>query len=565
MLNGKIPCFGGDPLLDLILSFNLFDGTVPTCLGDISKLEHLKLTGNSLTGGIPTELSKLPNLATLALNKNMLTGNIPDIICRSTSPLELLDVSMNRLSGPLNNKCLENLLRLKVFDVAYNQFTGSLPVVKADLKRLLEIDLSHNFLVGEFKNQFGNFFANLKLQGNSASESSALYLNHNTLSGELSKEYLYTIMIKASTIGNLGLHGNRFRCDKEGAYPEWYYRVPHATNLGVAGLCMPIPQIETITPASGYKGTQIEVKGKEFVRNASPRCKFSGGSLGTAGVTVPAAMAGISDQGTATALICYVSSDIPEGKYELQLSNFGNDWGSATTLKSYTAKYFEVMAIPEDASVLVKVQGSVKLTGMASAFYEPWFKAGVADKMMMLPKQVQVTKAEKQSRRLLGTEDRRLADSLQTWTITFTIFCDNPEDGNAKLEKLKAIFTDGSLKQGLATQKLTSESLEWVGEPEVKGISTYEDLHTETIFAMSAPAIICLIIGASACCGFCSFVFFLYRREKAGRPFFNALDEEDDDEDTGKKKKKGHFAQADEASASASKESPAAAASKSAD
>jgi len=152
MLNGKIPCFGGDPLLDLILSFNLFDGTVPTCLGDISKLEHLKLTGNSLTGGIPTELSKLPNLATLALNKNMLTGNIPDIICRSTSPLELLDVSMNRLSGPLNNKCLENLLRLKVFDVAYNQFTGSLPVVKADLKRLLEIDLSHNFLVGEFKN-----------------------------------------------------------------------------------------------------------------------------------------------------------------------------------------------------------------------------------------------------------------------------------------------------------------------------------------------------------------------------------------------------------------------------
>lgn len=61
----------------LLLTNNQLNGSLPTELGDLSKLHYLWLTNNKLSGSIPVELSYLNNLKQLLLSGNQLDGNIP--------------------------------------------------------------------------------------------------------------------------------------------------------------------------------------------------------------------------------------------------------------------------------------------------------------------------------------------------------------------------------------------------------------------------------------------------------------------------------------------------------
>jgi len=60
-------------------------GTLPTQLGSLTKLVHLRLPGNRLTGAIPTQLGSLAKLRTLALFGNTLTGCIPNMLWNATT------------------------------------------------------------------------------------------------------------------------------------------------------------------------------------------------------------------------------------------------------------------------------------------------------------------------------------------------------------------------------------------------------------------------------------------------------------------------------------------------
>jgi len=61
---------------------NLFTGTVPAYLADMSNLQYLKLMDNpSLEGTIPTELANLSSLKELDISNTNLTGAIPSDVC----------------------------------------------------------------------------------------------------------------------------------------------------------------------------------------------------------------------------------------------------------------------------------------------------------------------------------------------------------------------------------------------------------------------------------------------------------------------------------------------------
>ncbi len=75
-------------VVSLDLGSNNLTGSIPSELGDLSKLKELNLSGNTLTGSIPSELGGLFDLVTLALEGNGLTGKLPSAL---TSLYQLAD------------------------------------------------------------------------------------------------------------------------------------------------------------------------------------------------------------------------------------------------------------------------------------------------------------------------------------------------------------------------------------------------------------------------------------------------------------------------------------------
>mmetsp|Transcript_13744 Transcript_13744/g.29349 ORF Transcript_13744/g.29349 Transcript_13744/m.29349 type:complete len:235 (-) Transcript_13744:300-1004(-) len=73
-------------------------GTIPTQIGELTKVTALRLYGNSLDGTIPTEIGLLTDLTELELYDNKLTGTIPTEIGKLTK-LEELHLEGNKLSG----------------------------------------------------------------------------------------------------------------------------------------------------------------------------------------------------------------------------------------------------------------------------------------------------------------------------------------------------------------------------------------------------------------------------------------------------------------------------------
>ena len=103
-------------LLILDLRQNSLSGTIPSQIGNLSKIIELNLRDNELTGSIPSEIGFLKSLSLLSLRENKLSGFIPQEICLLET-LNQLDLSINVLSGRIPNSIgnLRNLSLLNLF------------------------------------------------------------------------------------------------------------------------------------------------------------------------------------------------------------------------------------------------------------------------------------------------------------------------------------------------------------------------------------------------------------------------------------------------------------------
>jgi len=100
--------------------------SLPSEIGELTKIEVLILDDNELEGSLPGEIRKMTNLKTLSAKNNKLTG-IPAEIGQ-LSNLETADFSGNDISGlPLE---LGNLSNLKTLDLRGN------PVSTLDLGKI---------------------------------------------------------------------------------------------------------------------------------------------------------------------------------------------------------------------------------------------------------------------------------------------------------------------------------------------------------------------------------------------------------------------------------------------
>ncbi|PRQ35790.1 putative non-specific serine/threonine protein kinase [Rosa chinensis] len=104
IFSGSIPsslCLHSSPLIsELDFSFNDFNGSLSSGLGECSKLKVFLAGYNNLSGGLPEDIYKAAKLEEIAIPRNSLDGVISDRIVNLTN-LAILDLRVNQLRGVL--------------------------------------------------------------------------------------------------------------------------------------------------------------------------------------------------------------------------------------------------------------------------------------------------------------------------------------------------------------------------------------------------------------------------------------------------------------------------------
>jgi Leucine-rich repeat (LRR) protein len=109
-------------VLQINLNDNRLKGTLPSEIGQLSKLTVLNLGHNQLYGTIPEEIGQLFELTQLLMGTNQLEGTIPPGIGNLINLISL-DLSANQLSGNIPHD-IDNLIHLQDLFLNDNLFTG---------------------------------------------------------------------------------------------------------------------------------------------------------------------------------------------------------------------------------------------------------------------------------------------------------------------------------------------------------------------------------------------------------------------------------------------------------
>ncbi|KEH28333.1 LRR receptor-like kinase [Medicago truncatula] len=179
MFSGTIPSAIGNcsKLEDLNLSFNRLRGEIPVFVWRIQSLLHILVHNNSLSGELPFEMTELKYLRNISLFDNQFSGvipqslginssivkldcmnnkfngNIPPNLCFGKHLLEL-NMGINQLQGGIPSD-LGRCATLRRLFLNQNNFTGSLPDFASNLN-LKYMDISKNNISGPIPSSLGN-------------------------------------------------------------------------------------------------------------------------------------------------------------------------------------------------------------------------------------------------------------------------------------------------------------------------------------------------------------------------------------------------------------------------
>ncbi|KAL7176604.1 hypothetical protein ACSBR2_030026 [Camellia fascicularis] len=187
-------------LLNILrLGANNIHGSIPSSLGDCHSLLEFDLSENNLNSSIPPEIMSLSSISTLLwLSYNALTGSLLSEV--SLTKLANMDVSYNRLSGPIPNT-LSNCLSLEWLQFEANSFEGEIPQSLSMLRGLRMLDLSRNNLSGMIPSYLGELQLDM------------LNLSFNMLHGHVPIQGVFQNSSAISIAGNNDLCGGIAKLD----------------------------------------------------------------------------------------------------------------------------------------------------------------------------------------------------------------------------------------------------------------------------------------------------------------------------------------------------------------
>ncbi|KAM4125703.1 hypothetical protein ACJW30_01G332200 [Castanea mollissima] len=205
-------------LLDL--SRNKLSGSISDSFANHPQLRRLLLYQNQLSRTIPPSLAQCVNLEILDLSRNKIFREIPSEVAGLRSLKLYLDLSSNRLYGPLPLE-LSKMNMVLVIDLSYNNLIGTIPTQLKSCIALESLNLSHNLLEGPLPFSVGQlpYLRELDVSSNqligeipqSLQMSSTLkHVNFslNKIFGKVSNEGAFSLLTIDSFFGNDGLCGS---------------------------------------------------------------------------------------------------------------------------------------------------------------------------------------------------------------------------------------------------------------------------------------------------------------------------------------------------------------------
>ncbi|XP_038683539.1 putative receptor-like protein kinase At3g47110 [Tripterygium wilfordii] len=158
------------------LSYNLIEGGIPFERGQLPSLKVLSVEGNKLSGSLPDDMYKsLPRLEKFSFANNTFVGSIPSSIGNLTKLKELY-LSFNYLRGDILQE-LGNLIELEIVDMRNMGVGGPIPFFIFNTSSLRKTNLFRNHLVGSLPVDICHHIPLLQ----------SLYLGDNKLTGGIPK------------------------------------------------------------------------------------------------------------------------------------------------------------------------------------------------------------------------------------------------------------------------------------------------------------------------------------------------------------------------------------------
>ncbi|XP_058191918.1 probable LRR receptor-like serine/threonine-protein kinase At3g47570 [Rhododendron vialii] len=184
-LEGNLPSDIGITLYNLrVLNVggNLFTGSIPVTISNLTKLYYFSISQCGFTGKVPS-LEKLHDLGKILLYDNHLgTGEVDDLSFFDTltnaTRLSLVSLTTNNFGGVLLESISNFSKEFSFLNVAWNRLVGTIPSGIGNLINLQLLFLSHNHLSGNIPSDIGKL---QKLQ--------VLGLAHNTFHGEIPSSF----------------------------------------------------------------------------------------------------------------------------------------------------------------------------------------------------------------------------------------------------------------------------------------------------------------------------------------------------------------------------------------
>ncbi|KAK9057476.1 hypothetical protein SSX86_022311 [Deinandra increscens subsp. villosa] len=115
---------------------------------DESKVLNIHLSDMGLKGPFPLGLKNCTSLTGLDLSNNKLDGPLPDNMTNYVQFVTSLDLSSNSLSGEIPES-IANCSFLNVIRLNNNQFTGQIPFELSKLDRIKDFNVANNRLTGQ--------------------------------------------------------------------------------------------------------------------------------------------------------------------------------------------------------------------------------------------------------------------------------------------------------------------------------------------------------------------------------------------------------------------------------
>jgi len=141
----SFPC-AWKKLRTLVFSYDPYNSSIPSCFGELSELESLRVHSTSVSGTLPTTLGKLQKLQQLEFSYSKINGIIPEEYGRLTS-LTALELEVNMLGGTVPSE-LGQLSDMQYLSLAGNSFEGDVPPEWVNMTSMLQFSIGSNKLTG---------------------------------------------------------------------------------------------------------------------------------------------------------------------------------------------------------------------------------------------------------------------------------------------------------------------------------------------------------------------------------------------------------------------------------